>query len=77
MNAVLIFAMLLAILSKKVSSLVCVWLLTLGSLSMHVFEMRTATGREDFACQDRIVSQIFLVLSSNEEKILSNVNVVV
>ena len=46
-------------------------------LSARVFEARTATGREHFACQDRIVSHIFILLISNGEKILSNVNVVV
>ena len=45
---------------------------TLGFL-----QTRTATGREHFACQDRIVSQIFILTISNGEKILSNVNVVV
>jgi len=39
-----------------------------GSL-MGIFEMQTATGREDFACQDRIVSQNFILLISNEEEI--------
>ena len=47
-----------------------------GSLSTRVFETRTATGREHFACQDRIVPQIFILLISNGEKILSNLNVV-
>ena len=51
--------------------------LEVGSLSTRVFETRTATGRELFACQDRIVSQIFILLISNGEKILSNVDVVV
>ena len=50
---------------------------TIGSLSTRVFETRTATGREHFPCQDRIVSQIFILLISNGGKILSNVNVVV
>ena len=49
----------------------------IGSLSTRVFETRTATGREHFACQESIVSQIFVLLISNGEKILSNVNVVV
>ena len=49
----------------------------LGSLSTHVFETRTATGRERFACQDSGVSQIFILIFSNRETILSNVNVVV
>ena len=44
---------------------------------MRVFETRTSTGREHFACQDNGVSQIFIPIISNEEKILSNVNVVV
>ena len=43
-------------------------LLLLGSLSTRVFETRTATGREHFACLDRIVSQIFILLVSNGEK---------
>ena len=43
----------------------------------RVFETRTATGREIFAWQDRIFSQIFILLTSNGEKKLSNVNVVV
>ena len=50
---------------------------TLGSLSTRVFETRTATGREHFAGSDGIVSQIFIILISNGEKILSNVNVVI
>ena len=48
----------------------------LGSLSMRVFETRTSTGREHFACQDNAVSQIFIPIIANGEKILSNVNVV-
>ena len=48
----------------------------LGSLSMRVFEMRTATGKEYFVSQDSGVSQIFILIISNGEKILSNVNVV-
>ena len=36
-----------------------------------------ATGREHFACKDRLVSQIFIPLISNGEKILTNVNEVV
>ena len=49
-----------------------------GSLSTRVvFETRTATGREHFTCQDSGVSQIFVLIISNGEKILSNVNVVV
>ena len=49
----------------------------LASLSTRVFETRTANGRENFACQDSGVSQIFILIISNGEKILSNVNVVV
>ena len=49
----------------------------IGSLSTPVFEMQTATGREHFKCQDSSLSQIFILTISNEEKILSNVNVVV
>ena len=52
-------------------------LLSLGSLSTRVFETRTATGRERFACQASGVSQIFVEIISNVEKILSNMNVVV
>ena len=48
----------------------------IGSLSTRVFETRTATGREQFAFLDRIVSQIFILFISNGEKIHSNVNVV-
>ena len=49
----------------------------LANLSTRVFETRTANGRENFACQDSGVSQIFILIISNGEKILSNVNVVV
>ena len=42
---------------------------------MRILETRTA--RECFTCMDRIVSQIFILLISDGEKILSNVNVVV
>ena len=50
----------------------------LGSLSTRVFETRMATGREHFTCQDSGVSQIFVLIISNGERILlSNVNVVV
>ena len=49
----------------------------LGSLSTRIFETRTATGREHFACQDSGVSQVFIPIISNGEKVLSNVNVVV
>ena len=51
--------------------------LYLGSLSNRVFETWTATGREHFTCQDSGVSQIFVLIISDGEKILSNVNVVV
>ena len=51
--------------------------LPIGSLSTRVFETQTATGREHFSCQESTVSQIFMLLISNGEKILSNVNVVV
>ena len=43
---------------------------------MRVFETRTATGRENFVCQDSGVPQIFILIISNGGKILSNVNVV-
>ena len=49
----------------------------IGSLSARVFETWTATRREHFACLDPIVTQIFIPLISNGEKILGNVNVVV
>ena len=48
-----------------------------GSLSKRIFETRTATGREHFTCQDGGVSKIFILIISNGEKILTNVNVVV
>ena len=51
------------------------WLI--GNLNTPVFETRTATGREHFACQDSGISQIFILIISNGEKILSNVNVIV
>ena len=44
-----------------------------GSLSTRVFETWTATGRELFACQDSVVSQIFIQSSPMEKKILANV----
>ena len=44
---------------------------------MLVVETRTAIGREHFACQGSGVSQTFILIISNGEKILSNVNVVV
>ena len=49
----------------------------LGSLSTHVFETRTTTGRGHFACQDSGVSQIFIPSISTGEKILGNANAVV
>ena len=49
----------------------------LGSLSTRVFETRTATGKKHFARYDRTISQIFILLISDGEKILINVNVVV
>ena len=49
----------------------------LGSLSTRVFETRMANGREHFSCLESIISQILILLVSNGEKILSNVNVVV
>ena len=45
------------------------------SLSTRVFERRSATGREHFVCQDSGVSQIFILIIFNGEKILRNVNV--
>ena len=50
---------------------------SIGSLSTRVFETRTATGREHFTCQDSGVSQIFVLIIPDGEKILSNENVVV
>ena len=49
----------------------------LGSLSTRVFERRTATGRKHFACLDPLVTQIFILLISDKQKIPRNVNVVV
>ena len=49
----------------------------IGNLSTGVFETRTANGREHLACQDSGVSLIFILIISNGENILSNVNVVV
>ena len=46
-------------------------------ISKRIFETRTAIGREHFACEDSGVSQIFVLIISNGEKIHSNVNVVV
>ena len=50
---------------------------TIRSLSMRVFETRTEAGKEHFGSQDSDVSQIFILIISNGEKILSNVDVVV
>ena len=59
----------------RVGVRVCHMLLLIGSLSTRVFETRTATGREHFACLDPIVTQIFILPISNGEKILGNVYV--
>ena len=47
-----------------------------GNLNALVSETRTATGRENFAFKDSEVSHIFILILSNGEKILTNVNVV-
>ena len=39
---------------------------------MRVFETWTATGKEHFVSQDSGVSQIFILIISNGEKILGN-----
>ena len=44
---------------------------------LPVFEPRTATGSENFARQDRGLSQIFKLIVSTSEKRLNNINVVV
>ena len=44
---------------------------------MRVFETRTATGRERFTFQDSSVSHIFILMISDGEKIIGNVNMVV
>ena len=64
---------------SKTDCMLCTTILPLilGSLSTHVFKTQTATGRENFACQDSDVSQTFVLIISNGEKIHSNVNVVV
>ena len=61
------------------SSVDLTYIFKIESLSTRVFETRTITGREYFACQGSGVSQIFLFVISNGEKILtgSDVNVVV
>ena len=48
----------------------------IGSLSTRVFETRMATGSEHFTCQNSGVCQIFILMISNGEKVLNNVNVV-
>ena len=55
----------------------CLVLQTIGSLSVRVFQAQTATGREDFACQDSSPPQSFILIICNGEEILGNVNVVV
>ena len=45
-------------------------------LKHAVFETRTATGKEHFACQDSGVSHIFILIISNGGKILINIKVV-
>ena len=49
----------------------------LANLSTRVFKTRTATGIGHFACQDSVVHQIFILIISNGENILSNIKVVV
>ena len=44
---------------------------------MRVFEKRTATGKDHFVSHERGVPQIFILIISNGEKIVSDVNVVV
>ena len=51
--------------------------LQIKTLSTHVFETRTATGREHFEFQGSGVCDIFILIISNGEKILGNVDVVV
>ena len=40
------------------------------------FKPRMEAGREDFACQDSGLSQIFKLIVSSREKTLNNINVV-
>ena len=47
---------------------------SLGSLSKHVFETRTTTGRGHLAYQDDSVSQIFIPSIFNGEKTLGDAN---
>ena len=49
----------------------------LGSLSMQVFEPRTATGSEHFARQDSGLSQSFNLIVSTSKKRLKNFNLAV
>ena len=56
---------------------ICLWCRYLNFAKDRVVETRTATGRKNFACQDSGVSQIFILIISNGEKLLSNVKVVV
>ena len=62
---------------NKLMSVFHASVLLLGSLSLRIFETRTATGREHFTCHGSGVSQVFIFIISKGEKILSNVNVVV
>ena len=43
----------------------------LASLSTHVFETLARTGREYFACQGSGVLQIFILIISNGEKMIT------
>ena len=61
----------------KIEIIRSLMVLSIAIFSFVIFETRTATGREHFACQDRIVSQVFILIISNGETILSNVNVAV
>ena len=56
---------------------ICLWCRYFNFAKDRVFETRTTIGRENFACQDSGVSQIFILIISNGEKVLSNVKVVV
>ena len=46
----------------------------IGSFSTRVFETRTATGREHFACQDSGISQNILLTIPNGGKIPNNIS---
>ena len=61
---------------EGVRQLVKAPMVPLRILSTRVFEMRTATGREHFACHGSGVSQILKLIIYNGENILNNVNVV-